>query len=140
MIVKQLTDDEVQMLWPEMEPVLQKACQSNEIARDDMTPDNVRIHLATGMATTFASFDDKGLALFIVLQFHEISGVKGVDVIAMGGRRLLGSANRFWTMIKEWLRANEIKFVDAYANERLAKIYLNRLGFTKSCVYVRTIL
>ncbi len=34
-------------------------------------------------------------------------------------------------------KANGVEFLDAYAPERLAKIYLNRFGFNKSCMYVR---
>lgn len=140
MRIEQLTPDRVEELWPQLEPVFLEACQSNEISKDDITPEDIRILLAAGQATSFASFDDKGLATVIVLQFHTVMGTKGVDVISMGGRRLLRSADHFWEMIKDWLRANDVKFIDAYASPRLARIYLNRLGFTKSCTYVRTML
>jgi hypothetical protein len=43
----------------------------------------------------------------------------------------------YWDVILEWLRANGVEFLDAYAPDRLAKIYTNRFGFDKSCTYVR---
>jgi hypothetical protein len=43
----------------------------------------------------------------------------------------------YWRTILEWLRANGVQFLDAYAPERLAKIYMSRFGFNKSCSYVR---
>jgi hypothetical protein len=45
--------------------------------------------------------------------------------------------NAYWGLILDWLKANGCEFLDAYANERLAKVYMSKFGFNKSCSYVR---
>lgn len=140
MRIEQLTPDRVVELWPELEPLIKKACDSNEIARDDVTPEDILIAAQSDQCVVFTSFDARGLSMVAVFQFHTVMGTKGVDVVAIGGRDLIRNAGYFWKPIKDWLRQNGVKFIDAYANPRLARIYLSRLGFTKSCTYVRTVL
>jgi hypothetical protein len=43
----------------------------------------------------------------------------------------------YWDTILDWLRANGVQFLDAYAPDRLARIYRSKFGFNKSCSYVR---
>jgi hypothetical protein len=66
-----------------------------------------------------------------------MNGRRGADVMALAGRGLMRFKAAYWDIILEWLRANKVEFLDAYAPERLAKIYMNRFGFNKSCSYVR---
>jgi hypothetical protein len=37
----------------------------------------------------------------------------------------------------DWLKANQIRFLDAYVDERRAKMYQSRFGFDRSCALVR---
>jgi hypothetical protein len=55
----------------------------------------------------------------------------------MGGKNLMKFKALFWPSILQWLRANGVQFVDAYANERIAQIYKSKFGFSKSCAHVR---
>lgn len=137
----QLTADQVSEMWYMLEPIMKASCASNEISADDITHEDIFMLLQTGDAIMFAAVDvDRTPALAVVLQFHVVNGKKGVDVIAMGGRDLLRLGTKYWSQIKKWLKANDVVFIDAYANPRLAKVYLKKLGFQKACVYVRTIL
>jgi hypothetical protein len=139
-VIEQLTPDRALELWPQLEPIFLRACQSNEISRDDVTPADILIAIQAQEAIAFTYWDEKGLGLVMVFQFHTVNGIKGVDILSLGGRDLFKFARLYWTAMKDWLRSNDVKFIDAYANPRMASIYLRRLGFTKSCVYVRTIL
>jgi hypothetical protein len=135
--VELLSPERVTELWPELRPLLQAACDSNEIAKDEIEPGDIYILAQLDMCAVFAMFDEDGLGFVLVIQFTEINGRRGADVIAMGGRSILKFKAAFWNSILNWLRANDIRFLDAYATERLGKLYMNKFGFTKSCSYVR---
>lgn len=135
--IEMLTPERVAELWPALEEFFIQSCQSNEIAKDEITPEAIRELAVTGMCAVFAAFDRDVPACAMAIQFNVTNGMKGADVIALGGRNLLKFKSKYWAPILDWLRANEIKFLDAYATERLAKIYLGKFGFNKSCAYVR---
>lgn len=135
--IEMLAPEQVQELWPAMEPLFAEACKSNEIAQGDICAEDIRRLAVTGMAAVLASFEDKKLACVMAVQFNDTNGHKCADIIAFAGKGLMRGKMLYWKLILEWLRQNGVEFLDAYANNRLAKIYLKKFGFTKSCTYVR---
>jgi hypothetical protein len=65
------------------------------------------------------------------------NGHKGADLIALAGKHLIAFKRRYWKSIIEWLKANEIEFLDAYVPAERAMLYTNKFGFDKSCAYMR---
>ena len=135
--IEMLIPERVTALWPQLEPYFAAACAGNEIANDEMTADDVYTLALSGMAVIFAGFEDGELACVIGVQFNTTGERLGADIIAMAGRNLMRFKAAYWGIIVEWLKANGVMFIDAYAPDRLAKIYLRKFGFTKSCTYVR---
>lgn len=135
--IKLLSSSEVTEHWPALRPMLQAACEGNEIASTEMSAEDIYILSQTDLCAVIAGFDGSNLACTIAIQFNETNGCKGADVIAMGGRRLMAFKSQFWQHIINWLRANEVQFLDAYSNPRLAGILMKKFGFTQSCVYMR---
>lgn len=137
MTIEMLTPERVAELWPVLEPHFEAACQGNEIAKDEMDAKDVYVLAAVGMVAIFVGFEDGEPACVMGIQFNNTNGRKGADVMALAGRSLMRFKAAYWQSILDWLKANGVQFLDAYAPERLAKIYMNRFGFTKSCMYVR---
>lgn len=137
MSIEMLTPERVTELWPVLEPHFDAACQGNEIAKDELDAKDIYVLAITGMVAVFVGFEDGEPACVLGIQFNTTNGHKCADVMALAGRGLMRFKAAYWHIILEWLRANEVKFLDAYAPERLAKIYRNRFGFDKSCMYVR---
>lgn len=135
--IELLTPERVVELWSEMEPLFAKACAGNPVGQSDITPEDIFDGTQTDRVVIFAAFEDGQVATVLALQFHMTSGKKGVDMIAMAGRNLLKFKSAFWKPILDWLRANDVKFVDAYATPQLARIYETRFGFNLSCTFVR---
>jgi len=135
--IEMLSPERVTELWPQLEPLVVQACEGNEIAEDEMSANDMYILGITGMCVFFVWFDDGVLLGTVVLQFNTTNGRKGADVIALAGRKLLLFKSLYWNAILDWLRANEIVFLDAYVPNERAKMYLNKFGFNKSCSYVR---
>lgn len=135
--LEMLTPERVQELWSEIRPHVVASFNSNEVSAMTSEPDDVLAMALTDMCVIFGGFKDRKLATILVLQFNEQSGHKGADVLAMGGSELLTFKQKYWDIILDWLRANEVEYLDAYTNERMAKIYKSKYGFTKSCVTVR---
>lgn len=137
MSIEMLTPERVTELWPVLEPYFDAACNGNEIAKDELDAQDIYVLAVTGLVAVFVYFEDKEPTCVLGIQFNTTNGRKCADIMALGGRNLMRFKAAYWHVILEWLRANEVQFVDAYAPERLAKIYLKKFGFDKSCVYVR---
>lgn len=137
MSIEMLTPERVTALWPVLEPYFDAACNGNEIAKDELDAHDIYVLAATGLVAIFVGFEDGEPACVMGIQFNTTNGRKGADVMALAGRGLMRFKAAYWNIILEWLRANDVEFLDAYAPERLAKIYTSRFGFDKSCVYVR---
>ena len=138
--IEMLTPERVAELWPVLEPLFDAACKGNEIARDEMDAKDIYVLAVTGLVAIFVCFEDGEPACVLGIQFNTANGHKCAEVVALAGRGLMRFKIAYWRIILEWLRANEVEFLDAYAPERLAKIYLTRFGFSKSCMYVRMVL
>lgn len=137
MSIEMLTPERVTELWPVLEPYFDAACEGNEIAKDELDAKDIYVLAVTGLVAVFVGFESGEPACVMGIQFNTTNGRKGADVMALAGRGLMRFKAAYWHIILEWLRANDVEFLDAYAPERLAKIYTNRFGFDKSCVYVR---
>ena len=137
MTIEMLTPERVTELWPVLEPHFDAACQGNEVAKDELDAKDIYVLAATGLVAIFVGFEDGEPACVMGIQFNTTNGHKCADVLALAGRGLMRFKAAYWHIILEWLKANGVEFLDAYAPERLAKIYLNRFGFNKSCTYVR---
>jgi hypothetical protein len=137
MSIEMLTPDRAIELWPVLEPYFEAACNGNEIAKDEINAKDIYILIVTGLVAVFVGFEDGEPACVMGIQFNNTNGKKGADVIALAGHGLIRFKAVYWEYILEWLRINDIKFLDAYVTERWAKIYTSRFGFNKSCAYVR---
>jgi hypothetical protein len=137
MSIEMLTPERVTELWPALEPHFEAACKGNEIAKDELDAKDIYVLAVAGLVAIFVGFEDGEPTCVMGIQFNNTNGKKGADVMALAGRGLMRFKAAYWHIILEWLKANGVEFLDAYAPERLAKIYLNRFGFNKSCMYVR---
>lgn len=137
MSIEMLTSERVAELWPVLEPHFQAACDGNEVAKCEIDAADIFKLARTGMLAVFVGFEDSEPACVMAIQFNVSNGHKCADVMALAGRGLMRFKAAYWEVILEWLKANDVEFLDAYAPDRLAKIYMSRFGFDKSCSYVR---
>lgn len=137
MSVEMLTPERVVELWAALEPMFAAACEGHAIAKDEMTANDIYVLAVTGMAAVFAGFRKQKPACVVALQFNHTNGVRCADVIAMAGVGLLQFKARYWNSILDWLRANDVKFLDAYTPINRIDVYKNKFGFDKSCAYIR---
>jgi len=137
MTIEMLTSERVTELWPVLEPHFEAACKGNETAKDVLDAKDIYVLAIAGLVAVFVGFEDGKPECVLGIQFSTANGHKCADIMALAGRGLMRFKSAYWHIILEWLRANGVEFLDAYAPERLAKIYLNRFGFDKSCTYVR---
>lgn len=134
--MEMLTPEQVTELWPKLEPYFAAACDSNEVAREELDTKDIYTLATTGMVAVLVGFEDGEPVFVMAIQFVLMNESKGANILAMAGRVMQFKA-AYWPIIIEWLKANEVEFIEAHASERLAKIYLRRFGFNKSCMYVK---
>jgi len=132
-----LAVDQVDALWPEIKPLLDSACQSHEIAKEELDAESIRALVQQGVCAMIAMFTSRKLSCVLAIQFHETNGRKGADIIAFAGKHMLLFKKAYWHIILRWLRANGVEFLDAYVPESRVLIYRKKLGFDKSCAHLR---
>jgi hypothetical protein len=135
--IELLTPARAAFLWPQMAALFDQSCKSNPVGVVDITSGDIYRLAQSEQAVIFACFDSGRVATVLALQFNMTNGRKGADVIAMAGRNMLKFKALFWQPILDWLQANGVQYVDAYATPELAKVYTTRFGFDRSCVMVR---
>jgi hypothetical protein len=135
--IEMLTPERAEELWPALEPMYASACESHDIAKDEMDANAIRELARTGMCAVFVGFVDGEPTCTIAIQFNMTNGKKGADLIAMAGQHLLKFKAAYWDIILDWLRANEVQFLDAYIPAERTAMYQKKFGFDKSCAYVR---
>lgn len=137
MTIEMLTPERAEELWPVLEPLYMSACESHEIAKDEMDAGTIRDLARNGLCAVFVGYIGPQPACTIALQFHYTNGRKGADLIAMAGQNLLTFKSAYWNIIMDWLKANGCEFLDAYVPESRIGMYKKKFGFDKSCALVR---
>lgn len=137
MSIEMLTPERVAELEAILEPLFDLACEGNEIANDEMTGKDVIQLGKDGLAAIFVGFYNAKPTCVFAIQFHITNGRKGADLIALAGSRLLRFKAAYWPAVLDWLRINGVEFLDAYAPNSRAEIYMKKFGFEKSCAHVR---
>jgi hypothetical protein len=137
MTIEMLDPAAVDGLWHELQPMFAAACESHEIAKMEMTADDIYKLGITGMCAVFVGFVDGMPACTVAIQFNNTNGRKGADLIAMGGKHLMMFRAAYWELILDWLKANGVEFLDAYVPAEHTRMYQKKFGFDMSCSFVR---
>jgi len=133
-----LSPERVAALWSEIRPLVDTVPASAGGSSPFVIDADYVWHTAThGVSHVFGFFTDGRLTMILVSQFGLVEGLKTASILALAGKDLTKFKMMFWPTILEWFRANGAKSIDAYAEPRLAKMYLRKFGFTDSCSYVR---
>lgn len=140
MSIEMLTPERVVELEDVLRPLFKQACDGNDVAQVSLTEEDILVTAKAGLAAVFVGSIDGRLECTVVVQFGDEGVDRVADVLAMAGRHLTKFRNAYWNIIVEWLRANGVKYLDAYTSHRLEPIFLKKFGFDMSCAYVRKVL
>lgn len=135
--IELLTRDRAIELWPEIAPLAEASARGNTMSASDMDAQYIFNAVMADEAVIFAGFDDGKLTTILGIQFSDANGHKCADIIAMAGRRLSMFKSRYWKPILDWLRTNDVEFLDSYVPTERAVVYMNKFGFDKSCAHIR---
>lgn len=135
--IELLTRDRAIELWPEIAPLAEMSARGNVMTVTDMDAQYIFNAVMADEAVIFAGFEGDKLSVILGIQFSDANGHKCADIIALAGRRLTMFKSRYWKPILDWLRANDIEFLDSYVPTERAVLYMNKFGFDKSCAHIR---
>lgn len=128
---------QVQELWPQIAPMIGRAVESSSHAPEPLDNEAIWQAALHGVCHVLAFYEDDELAMVLAFEFGRSKGARCATILAVAGRGLTQFKAAFWPSILAWFKENGAKYVDAYAEPRLAQIYLRKFGFTESCAYVR---
>ena len=132
-----LSSDQVISLWPEIKPLLAQSCLANELTELTLTPEHILGLAVTDQCAVFGFFENEKINLVLVIQFSMDDGHKAASILAFAGNDMMLYKKLYWNYIVDWLKANDISYLDTYADQRMAKIFQKRFGFSQSAVCVR---
>lgn len=135
--VELLSQERAIELWPQIIPLVEASAVGNEISADTMDPQYVFNAVCGDEAVIFAGFERGKIVTVLGIQFTDNNGTKCADIIVMAGRKMTAFKRLCWGPILDWLRANEVKFLDSYVPMDRAMLYINKFGFDKSCAHIR---
>lgn len=132
--IAQLSPEQVTQAWAELSTLFSSALERNGFAAGLFTADDVYVMTQIGTAVVFTCTEAGVIRLAIAVQFAMENGIKCAEVLILAGRGLMRAKAAYWESIREWLRANEVRYVTAYTQPQLAKILQRKFGFDLSCV------
>lgn len=135
--IELLTRDRAIELWPGIAPLVEQSVRGNSMSSSDMDAQYVFNAVCAGEAVIFAGFMGSDLTTILGIQFSDANGHKCADIIALAGRHLTVFKRYYWEPILDWLRANDVEFLDSYVPTERAMLYMNKFGFDKSCAHIR---
>lgn len=135
--IELLTKDRAIALWPQIAPLAEQSVRGNAMSSSDMDAQYIFNAICADEAVIFAGFEEDRLTTILGIQFSDANGHKCADIIALAGRHLTMFKRRYWQPILEWLRANDVEFLDSYVPTERAMLYMNKFGFDKSCAHIR---
>lgn len=135
--IELLDTKRVKELWPSIEPLINRAVETSNHAPDPLDLENIWHSAVHGVCHVLAFYDGDELAMVLAFEFGRSKGARTATILAVAGRDLTAFKAQFWPSILAWFKENGAKYVDAYAEPRIARVYLRKFGFTESCSYVR---
>lgn len=135
--IEHLDPKRVRELWPSIEPLIRQVSDSSTHAPDPLDVEDVWHSAIHGVCHVLAFYDNDDLAMVLAFEFGRSKGARTATILAVAGRDLTAFKVQFWPSILAWFKENGAKYVDAYAEPRIARVYLRKFGFTESCSYVR---
>lgn len=135
--IELLDHKKVQELWPQIEPLIAAVARSSSSAPDPLDMETVWHSAMHGVCRVLAFYENGELAMVLAFEFGRSKGARTATILAVAGRNLTAFKAAFWPSILAWFKENGARYVDAYAEPRLAQIYLKKFGFTETCSYVR---
>lgn len=132
------TQERLTELWPQIQPLFQRCCE--EAADGEIDAEDIRALHAMGGAHVFVELEEGVVTVAMAIEFIHYPKFKAANVFALGGHGLRQAKNRFWPLVVEWLKANEVKSVDAWVSDGMMKLLNRMLGFKKVYNHTRLML
>jgi hypothetical protein len=123
--------------WGVFGPILEAASTAHPIVASEVDADHFYQQVATGQCAVFDCTVDGETTLVLVIQFAYCGRNKTAEIAAVAGKHLMFFKHLYWEPILEWLKANDVVFVDAHVPLDRVDLYRKRFGFKHACAYIR---
>lgn len=94
----------------------------------DCTPEQLKLLLVRGEQTLFVSVDDEEITGAMTVQITNHPDARVAFITALGGKGVV--KEDVFAQVMDWLRAQLVTKVYAYAKEAQARLYEQKAGFT----------
>lgn len=132
-----LSADEVVALWDEIRPLLAESVLGNELTAHSLSPEHILGLVVTGECGVIGFFESGKLSLVLAIQFSQDGADLVATILAFAGRDMMLFKKLYWQYISDWLAANGVSYIETLANERMARVFQSKFGFSQSSVCLR---
>lgn len=135
--IEYVEGNRIKELWPDIEPMVQRSCEGNAISRGNLSADEIRDAVLYGMCIFFVYYEDRVPTCILAIEISMQGKYKIASILALGGKNLTTFKRLYWKAILDWLRSNDVNYVDAVVDSKYASVYLNKFGFEQQASLVR---
>lgn len=129
------SEDELKPFWPEIKPMLQK-CVTKAVHGEYEVDDIYQLVKEQRGFVIYVFWGGKpSVALAVEWVFYP--RMKAVNIMALGGKHLIPSAEVFWTRILNMLKSVGIEYVECSCSEAMARMLTSKLNFQRTYEFLR---
>ena len=133
--VELLTGDSLVALWPQIEPIFARCCET--AAKGELDAGDILRLALENRAYVFVETDEGKVTVAIAMELIPYPKFMAANIFALGGHGLMEAKSRWWKAITEWMKANGVKTVDAWVSASMKRILERRFGFEQVYHHMR---
>ncbi len=129
------SESELKPFWKEVKPLLQK-CVTHAVHGEYVVEDIYQM-VKEQRAFVIYSFWDGQPSVALAVEWVIYPQMKAVNIMALGGKHLIPSAEVFWARILNMLKSVGIEYVECSCSEAMARMLTSKLNFQRTYEFLR---
>ena len=126
MIIKWLRPDEVDIYWHELEPEFKRVV--DKAVHGEFLVSDIRKMALDGHATIGIIRDGDEIVMAVAFEFRHYPQKMGVNVFAMGGKRMFEVLGKFFESFKEFCRVAGADWIECSVSPGMERLH-HRSGY-----------
>ena len=129
------SEEELKPLWADIKPMLQK-CVSHAVHGEYEVDDIYQMVKEQRAFLIYAIWNGKP-SVALAVEWVIYPRMKAVNIMALGGKHLIPSADVFWARILNMLKSVGIEYVECSCSKAMARMLTSKLNFQRTYEFLR---
>lgn len=130
-----LTPQRLPEVWHALKPLVQDCV--DRAAHGEYGIEHIYRDLANMKAFAFVEYFNGIPVFLVVFEIEYYDKFRAANIPILAGRDFKGVRDRLWPTIRQWLRDNNVKTVDASVSDSMYRVCKRLFGFEKVYNHIR---